>query len=254
MNVNWWFNRCRRYQEPIALLAAGLGSETEQRRAERHLENCAACREQFREFSRLATGLARLKAEAEQVRPSSQLRGRWAEQIKDVREDDKPRSALGGRRPGDWGWAVSGQSWLARALGAAACVLLAFALGYWHGRAGHADLLQNADVVRETLALFPNRVRAIVEDERGLNLVLSDSDNVPVSAPLYIRVSGGGRDASYLTFSGQEITIAGQTVTVLADTHGGVILAGNHFLWSATDRGHTGALKILARSLGPIKM
>jgi hypothetical protein len=254
MNVNWWFNRCRRYQEPIALLAAGLGSAAEQRRAEQHLDNCTACREQFRELSLLAKGLARLKTEAEQVRPGASLRVRWVEQIKDVREDDKPRSALGGRRPGDWGWAVSGSSWLIRGLGAAVCVLLAFALGYWHGRAGHADLLQNADVVRETLALFPNRVRAIVEDKRGLNLVLSDSDNVPVSAPLYIRVSGDGRDASYLTFSGQEITIAGQTVTVLADTHGGVILAGDHFLWSATDRLHTGGLKILAKSLGPIKM
>ena len=48
--------------------------------------------------------------------------------------------------------------------------------------------------------------------------------------------------------------IAGQAVTVLADTHGGVILAGDHFLWSAKERVDGGHLKIQAKNLGLMVM
>jgi hypothetical protein len=102
--------------------------------------------------------------------------------------------------------------------------------------------------------MFPNRVQAIVEDEHGLNLVLSDTDNIPASAPLYIRVCDGGHCSSFLTFSGQEITVAGQKVTVLADTHGGVILAGDDFMWSDTKRVYAGHLKIQAKNLGKMTL
>jgi hypothetical protein len=106
-------------------------------------------------------------------------------------------------------------------------------------------------MVQETLAMFPHRVQAIVEDERGVNLILSDSDNVPVSAPLYIHVCDGKHCSSFLTFSGQEITVAGQKVTVLEDIHGGVILAGRQFVWSNTERTEMGNhWQIEAKNLG----
>ena len=76
---------------------------------------------------------------------------------------------------------------LAWALGLAACVVIAFAIGHWRGRVESGaipanDSLASAKLIGETLAMFPNRVRAIVEDEHGVNLVLSDNDDVPVSA------------------------------------------------------------------------
>jgi hypothetical protein len=98
--------------------------------------------------------------------------------------------------------------------------------------------------------MFPNRIRAIVEDEHGLNLVLSDSDNVPVSAPIYIRICDGKHCSSLVTFSGQEIQIAGQKITVLSDARGGIILEGNKFVWSSTSRIYaSGNLKIEAKPL-----
>lgn len=142
---------------------------------------------------------------------------------------------------------------LAWTFGLAACVVVAFAIGHWRGRAetvSSKDILADAKVVRETLAMFPNQVRAIVEDEHGLSLVLSKSDDVPVSPPLYIRICDGKSCSSFVTFSGQEIQTAGKKITVLADGHGGIILTGDQFVWANTGRNSAGNhLKIKAKPL-----
>ena len=117
------------------------------------------------------------------------------------------------------------------------------------------DDLADIKVIRETLALFPNRVRAIVQDEHGLHLVLSDTDDVPPSPPLYVSICDGKKCSSLVTFSGQEIQIAGQNVMVLSDARGGIILTGNQFVWSNAERTHAGDhLKIEAKNLGPAVM
>lgn len=149
---------------------------------------------------------------------------------------------------------------LAWAFGLAACVIVSIALTLGHKSLkpetpAASDSLANSKLIGETLAMFPNRVRAIVQDERGLNLVLSDTDDVPVSAPIYVRICDGRHCSSLVTFSGQEIQIAGQKVTVLSDAHGGIILTGRHFVWSDTERMNPGnALKIEARNLGATAM
>jgi len=128
------------------------------------------------------------------------------------------------------------RSWRPRfawALATAGCVLLAFWIGRWHGRAETGqDILTNSKVIHETLAMFPHRVRAIVSDQHGINLVLSDADNVPASPPIYVRISDGKNLSSMVTFSGQEIQIDGQKLTVLAEEDGGIILEGKGVLWS----------------------
>ena len=150
---------------------------------------------------------------------------------------------------------------LAWACGLAACVVIALAVGHWPGRMENVptdDSLASLKLIRETLALFPNRVRAIVQDEQGLNLVLSDNNDVPASAPLYVRICDGQHCSSLVTFSGQEIQIAGQKVTVLSDAHGGIILTGNdgnEFVWSNTERIHAdNHLKITVKNLGVMTM
>jgi len=153
------------------------------------------------------------------------------------------------------------RNWLPRlawGFATAICILAAFAIGHWRGQTeakASTDVLANAKVVRETLAMFPNQVRAIVQDERGLNLVLSDSDNVPSSPPLYVRICDGKYCSSLVTFSGQEIQIAGQKMTVLSDAQGGIILMGNDFAWSSREPAYAkNDLKIEARNLGSITM
>jgi hypothetical protein len=255
MNVNWFVSHCQQEQPGIALLAAGAGSAAERERAESHLAGCAACQAYYQELRAVTADIAGLKLPTAAPAPS-RLRSRWTDEILgDARATDKRRSRA------DWplaardGWFSRNRPGLAWALATAACVLAAFGIGYWHGRAGATDPLLNVKLVRETLAMFPNQIRAIVQDEHGMKLILAEHGDVPVSAPLYIRINDGQHCESFLTFSGQDIVVAGQTVTVLADTHGGVILAGDRFLWSETKQAQTtGHWKIEAKNLGPITM
>jgi hypothetical protein len=142
----------------------------------------------------------------------------------------------------------------------AACAAIAFAIGHWRGRMETAaipatDTLASAKLIREMMAMFPNQIRAIVRDDAGLKLVLSDTGDVPVSPPLYVRISDGQHSSSFVTFSGQEIQVDGQTITVLADTRGGIILAGNQFVWSSAERSPAaGHLKIEAKNLASVAM
>ena len=142
---------------------------------------------------------------------------------------------------------------LAWGFAAALLILAAFGFGHWRGRvevASSAGLLENTKLIRETMALFPNQVRAIVQDEHGLKLELADQANIPNSPPLFVRICDGKNCSSVVTFSGQEIQMAGQKFTVLAEADGGIILEGKEFAWSSSAQNisHDG-LKIEARTL-----
>ena len=140
--------------------------------------------------------------------------------------------------------------------GVAASLLVGFLIGHWRGHTNamaENGFLQNEKVIKEMLAMFPNRVRAVVQDEHGLNLVLSDKDNVPMSAPLWVKVCDGKRCATMVTFSGQEVRIGQREITVLANARGKIILAGDNFLWSNGESMLAdNKLKIEAKPLGPI--
>ncbi len=157
------------------------------------------------------------------------------------------RSAPGAARVAGPSW----WSWLGWGAAATACMIAAFAASQGYARRhSESDVLASASVVQETLALFPNRVRAIVHDEHGLNLVLSDQADVPSSTPIYVRICDGEHCTSQITFSGQEIQIAGQKLTVLSDGGGGIILEGKQFVWSSTSQIHARSnLRIQAKPL-----
>jgi hypothetical protein len=127
-----------------------------------------------------------------------------------------------------------------------ACLVVGFIIGHWHGQSQRHDadaLLQNEKVLREVWTLFPNRVRAVVQNERGLQLVLSDQPDVPASTPLWVKICDGKQCASLVTFSGQELEIAGRRITVLSDAQGGIILEGSQFVWSSSGN-HLGPGKL----------
>lgn len=142
---------------------------------------------------------------------------------------------------------------LAWGLGAAiACVMIGFAIGNWHGRSGSEAfaLLQNEKMIREILTMFPNRVRAIEQDERGIRLVLSEHADVPDSPPLWIKICDGNNCRAVVTFSGQALQIAKESVEVLADAQGQVMLVGNRLFWSSADPNRAAEhLRIQARPL-----
>lgn len=139
-------------------------------------------------------------------------------------------------------------------------LIAGFGLGHWRGKmeapaTSANDLLANVKMIHETLALFPNRVRAIVQNGQEVQLVLADQADVPDSPPLFVKICDGKKCSSLVTFSGQEIEIAGQKITILADANGGIILEGKQFVWSSLEKNSTTAgLKIEARHLSPAKL
>jgi hypothetical protein len=136
-----------------------------------------------------------------------------------------------------------------------ACLVIGFAIGHRHGKA-EADsfaLLQNEKMLHEVLTMFPNRVRAIEQDEHGVRLVLSDDADVPTSTPLWIKICEGKNCRVVVTFSGQDLQIAKERVEVLMDARGQVLLVGNNFVWSSADPTRaTDHLRIQARPLSDV--
>lgn len=174
-----------------------------------------------------------------------------------------PQTVLNHLRSSPWEKASARRPWLPRlawgmATTAFICVLIAFTVGHWRSqmeRHSGQDVLADTKLIQETLAMFPNRVRAIVQDRQGLSLILSDQADVPASTPIYVRICDGKNCSSLVTFSGQEIQIAGQKLTVLSNGSGGIILEGSQFVWSSTARTYAGKhLKIEAKNLGSVAM
>lgn len=118
---------------------------------------------------------------------------------------------------------------------ATACILAGFFFGFWRGRtstdAPEAAALER--LFREVDILFPNQVQAIIIDEGGPRLVLSEQPNVPVSDPLLVKICKARSCENIITFSGQQIRVNGEVFDVLADGEGHVILAGRRSVWSS---------------------
>lgn len=122
---------------------------------------------------------------------------------------------------------------------ATACLAVGLAVGFWSGRrtvAESPELVAMRTYFREIEALFPNQVRSLVIDEQGPRLVLAESANVPRSQPLYVKICGPAGCKRFLTFSGQQIRVNGDTYEVLADGEGGIILLGTNSAWNNTQR------------------
>ena len=133
-----------------------------------------------------------------------------------------------------------------------ACLVIALALSHWRGITQANGLLQNEKVIWEVLAMFPNQLQAIIQDENGLRLSVAEQPDVPVSPPLWIKVCDGKRCRFFVTFSGQTVLIGGQRVEVLADARGDVLLVGDRFLWSSAEATPTDHLRIDAGSLNSV--
>ena len=158
-----------------------------------------------------------------------------------------PRPAPGIRRLAGWtlGLATSG-------------VIVALAVVLWReheSRPEASQVLRMGKYYQEIEALFPNQLETIVFDPQGTHLVLAPEADVPASPPLYVRICDGKNCSSFVTFSGQEIQLAGQKMTVLSDAHGGIILTGDRFLWSSAERIDGGShWQIEARNLSSIPL
>jgi hypothetical protein len=129
---------------------------------------------------------------------------------------------------------------------ATACLIATFFFGFWHGQRHLNHNVNAADAkkyLHELQALFPNQVRAVIFDERGSHLVLSDKADVPPSDGIFVKLCDQQECQRILTFSGQQIQWRGEAFDVLADQKGGVILVGKHSVFS-TERPRTNYPKV----------
>lgn len=79
---------------------------------------------------------------------------------------------------------------------------------------------------------FPHQVKAIVKDETGIQMSLSDEPDVKPSQALVLKICESRGCREIITFSGQDIEIDGQLVTV-RDEGGKVTLDGEQFMWTS---------------------
>lgn len=147
---------------------------------------------------------------------------------------------------------LAGRRWFVSAA-AAACVVLAFWLGFRQGQRSPAldpQWVEARKCFREIESLFPKQVEGLAFDASGAHLTLADEPDVPPSPPLYIKVMGPKGEHRFITFSGQHIRINGDTFEVLSDRQGDVLLVGQQSVWSSSDPGqNAGPYRIEARPL-----
>lgn len=81
--MNWLFNKCRRHEADLSLLAAGMLPEDEQQPLSLHLARCAACRAKLEELRKISTRLAGLGGNLPQVEATEALRRRWMASVRE---------------------------------------------------------------------------------------------------------------------------------------------------------------------------
>lgn len=75
--------------------------------------------------------------------------------------------------------------------------------------------------------MFPHQVQAIVADERGVQVLLADKADVPDSPPLFVQACGRKTCRWFITFSGQQVNVNGETWDVFVNRQNQVIVAGH---------------------------
>jgi hypothetical protein len=100
---------------------------------------------------------------------------------------------------------------------------------------------------REVAALFPNQLEAIVFDQQGSSVVLSDKANQPSSPPIYLKLCDDTGCKRFITFSGQQIKVNGESFEVLVGRDGEVLLVGDAKVWNSSNRAsNLGGYKVVA--------
>ena len=117
---------------------------------------------------------------------------------------------------------------------ATACLLFALGVGLWLTARRPAGP-NYAKLYREIEAMFPNQVRAIAVDKQGVHLDLSDKPVVPASSPLLVNVCHAQQCHAFITFSGQQIHVNGESWDVLANGEGGVFVVGKRSVWNSEE-------------------
>jgi hypothetical protein len=151
----------------------------------------------------------------------------------------QPRPVSSLTLPRLWAYGLAGVS-----------AVLILCLGLW--MRGRIATIQPdyTKLYHEIESMFPNQVRAIVVENGGVKLDLSDKPDIPSSSPLRVDVCHAQQCRTYITFSGQRIIVNAESWDVLSDGVGHVLVVGPNVVWtSAEPARHVGAYHIDAQPL-----
>ena len=120
---------------------------------------------------------------------------------------------------------------------ATACVLIALALNHWRAdrTEPNNDLAAAQKLFSELNALFPDQLEAVVFDGSTPRLVLAEQTSQHKGTPIFVRLCGAQGCQRVITFSGQRVSLNGESCEVLLDARGHVIVTGERFVWSSGD-------------------
>ena len=174
----------------------------------------------------------------------------WEEFPQIITRQLRPRAASGAAVPTAsvrhaWAWGLGL---------ATACLVFGFFFGFRRGHAvgfSTAEVAQSQKIYLELAALFPGRVQTVQLDGRGSQLVLATDAHPPASAPLLVQICHAGECRRFITFSGQRVTLDGETFEVLTDTQGHVLVVGERLAWTSSEpRKAVAGYRIRATTLG----
>lgn len=134
---------------------------------------------------------------------------------------------------------------------AAACVLAGFFLGHWRSelQAQRAELADARKLFAEISMMFPDQLQAVVLDGAAPRLVLADKISGDQGPPLYVRLCGAQGCQRVITYSGQRVSLNGESCEVLLDARGRIIVSGERFAWSSGQTTLAGGYRIEAATL-----
>jgi anti-sigma factor RsiW len=102
MNMNDFFNPCRRYRQGLSLLAGGGLPEMEKNEIERHLTDCADCRNNFQQLKGVTKSLADYRESARSVEPTQAARQRWAKAIRAAAQSQRVEPEISNSSWNQW--------------------------------------------------------------------------------------------------------------------------------------------------------
>ena len=139
-------------------------------------------------------------------------------------ERARTKTAISASSPRLWGWGLVGT-----------CTVLIVGFGLWMKSSIATAQPNYTKLYHEIESMFPNQVRAIVVEQSGVKLDLSERPDVPSSPPVRVDVCRRQQCLTYITFSGQSIHLNGESCDVLADGQGHILLVGRDIVWTSGD-------------------
>ena len=143
------------------------------------------------------------------------------------------------------------------AAGGAALCLAIFAAMYFPSDDSEFTPAAQRVLLSQMETLFPGQLRAVIERGDDVSIELCDRPEAVSDQPVVVTFRKPGKAIRVLSYSGRQVCLqlAGEEVCFepLVTKDGDVILAGDNFVWTGSDRDRIGDYRVRSSTLeGPL--